>query len=261
LPTEQDLLAAVLADPNNDAPRSDYADWCLGQSDPSLQLRGRSIRLQLQIANLSGPEDAFAQYERLEEENDLKRSGAGVWNDPMAQYVFAYEFHRGFVEHVTMDAGEFLKHGADLFRSAPVRYVTVRNARPVLASLFDSPLVEPLSALSLRGTGLGDEDTAAIAESPRLKNLWWLDLSQNEIGFEGVKTLAASKALPHVTFLSLKNNPCDPAESIGMEGTAIMDTSLPEEGKTLEALYRHIPWLHCNTDTLLEYPPSPFRRN
>jgi hypothetical protein len=74
-----------------------------------------------------------------------------------------------------------------------------------------------------------------------------------------VRTLAASTKLPKVTFLSLKNNPCDPAESFGVEGVIIQDSSLPAEGKALEAEFGHIPWLHVNTHTLLEYPPNPLQ--
>ena len=70
--------------------------------------------------------------------------------------------------------------------------------------------------------------------------------------------LAEAQNLRNLFYLSLQNNPCDPGETLGVEGQVIVDASLPPEGRDLEARFGTIPWLHCHADSILDFPPNPF---
>src|SRR5262245_57198091 len=50
MPTGQNLLAAILADPDDDTVRLAYADWLEEQGDPAQQPRAEFIRVQVELA-------------------------------------------------------------------------------------------------------------------------------------------------------------------------------------------------------------------
>jgi uncharacterized protein (TIGR02996 family) len=265
------LLAAVLAAPHDDGPRLAYADWLAGREDEDDQLRAEFIRLQIKLvrepfagAKAADPTAEIVRRTRwiLDEarERELRERRASGWAVAVASLVHGYAFDRGFIGRVTLPAADFLVHGARLFGLAPILHVELTGVAGHVAELFASPLLERVPALSLRDAGLGDDDVEVLAASPHLAGLWWLDLGHNPIGRRGVEALAAAgERLPSLVYVGLDANPCDPRETVGLEGFLIVDVRLPADGKALEALHGHLPWLHHPTDSLLDYPPNPLR--
>jgi uncharacterized protein (TIGR02996 family) len=63
------FLAAVLAEPHNDAPRLGYADWLEETGEPELAARGEFIRVQVEIARLQKQVKRYPPYpSRLDSE-------------------------------------------------------------------------------------------------------------------------------------------------------------------------------------------------
>src|SRR5262245_46162790 len=92
--TERDaLLAAVLAEPDDDGPRLVFADWLDDHGEPE---RAELIRLQIDRVRRSFPRDEFST--RWEREERLLRAHEMAWVGPIANLVQGARFRRGFVE-------------------------------------------------------------------------------------------------------------------------------------------------------------------
>jgi hypothetical protein len=102
-------------------------------------------------------------------------------------------FWRGFVAHLQLDAGEFLRQAPDLYRRAPITEVTLTNATWVIDELAASPLLRRLRRISCKRQGLLDNDLRVFAQSPHLDNLIELDLSGNPITLQGLRMLIGAK--------------------------------------------------------------------
>src|SRR4051812_13666429 len=102
-PAERKLLDAVLADPDDDAPRLVYADWLDEHDQPE---RAEFIRLQIALA--SQPRAKRKEELRLREKELLDRYQER-WAEPVAEFKTIYKAHhsrtpyvfrRGFVEGI-----------------------------------------------------------------------------------------------------------------------------------------------------------------
>src|SRR5262245_11034376 len=98
------LLAAVLADPESDAPRLVYADWLQEHGDPD---RAEFVRLQIGAVNTDRERRLLAKHRQ-------------DWVGPIADWCGAWEFRRGFLEAVTIDGEQFAARAAELFARAPL---------------------------------------------------------------------------------------------------------------------------------------------
>jgi len=86
--TEQSLLDAILASPEDDGPRAVYADWLQQRGDP----RGEHIALQL-----AGARDLYSvPWARVHE---LERAHAEAWTPSIVRRVVPgrVNFVRGFI--------------------------------------------------------------------------------------------------------------------------------------------------------------------
>jgi uncharacterized protein (TIGR02996 family) len=197
------LHDAVVADPESDAPRLAYAD-AIAATDPA---RADLIRTQIRLAQWrragqSPPEAGDAEIRA----GTLIRAHGATWAANIKPLADSWQFLRGFVELVALDAGAFLMRARDLYRRAPVLHLDLTNARPVFAELMASPALERIHSLKLRDQQLGDTEARALAASPRLGKLAWLDLSDNQIGMEGFEALVASRHLPRLGYLGFRDN-------------------------------------------------------
>ncbi len=190
------LRAAVAAAPYDDAPRLAYAD-AIATTEPD---HAELIRLDLDYRRTG--ETMSRRHLVLSGQQHARAF------DYLSSHVDGGVRSRGFIEHVMIDAARFLGTAAELYGLAPVLHVDFKNARPVLAELFDSPHLERLLSLSFLRNELDDADMKIIAGSTRLKSLEYLELTLNQVGDAGVETLAASTALARVDYLGLSANPC-----------------------------------------------------
>lgn len=147
------FLQAILADPDDDAPRLVYADW-LEDSDPA---RAEFIRVQCRLADskealsrsaVDDPLPAgaliFSKRTPLESrewhllyENAPKWLGGAPGEWPVGHpggrvnvstgggAPVTYQFRRGFIGHVTSPADVWLRHGDAILAAHPVTEVTL----------------------------------------------------------------------------------------------------------------------------------------
>lgn len=199
------LHAAVLAAPDEDAPRLVYADWLLERGDP----RGELITTQVTIAKR--PDDAAL----LERERELMRLHRVTWIEPVRRMW--PRFNRGFVEAISIDALE-LEIG-DAICDACIRELEVRAVQK--SQRFD-PLVAALPRTAVRKIAVhyGQLPTFAFAEvleAPELARLEALAFQSVELDRALLPVLHAA-ALPALRELALSACHLD-AEGLAQLGT------------------------------------------
>jgi uncharacterized protein (TIGR02996 family) len=208
--TEEDaLMRAVIAEPDDDAPRLIYADWLdeHGESE-----RAEFIRVQIAAAGLSLKDPRLPPLWRRE--GQLLRRNREAWAAPIRAVSRAHRFFRGFVEYVACDAGQVLSYGGELFTLAPIRDLTILNAHSFAARLSQCPHLSRPIALDLARTWLDSRDVRHLANSTVLRPLTSLNLSHNRIGAAGATYLARSPYLGSLDDLYLTGNPI-PREARG----------------------------------------------
>ena len=255
----EDLLRAVLADPDADEPRLAYAAWCDRQADTATKARGEFIRLQIALVNPEKEASGIQTFELRFQEETLLDSYGAAWAAPLSNLITGFEYDRGFVELVTMSATRFLEYAADLFLLAPIRHLNLTGVPEVADALFTSPHLRSIRSLKMKRGGLTDAHAALLAASPVLGQLRWLAIAENAIGFAGADALAASPHLPELAYVHFYGNPVNPSEQYAYDDEMIMDAWLPEEGERLEARHGYLRWLHQDATTVREVFPDRFR--
>lgn len=226
----QALLAAVLAAPDDDAPRLIFADWLDERGRPD---RAAFIRLQVEQARLS-KYDPRADLLGFRAERLFDRHGADwVAELPRLDGITWGEFHRGFPRAVVARTlAHFERAARQVAEVAPVDTLTLfgqhaprrlSRARPIptlralrlehagLAErpdeLFDSPLLSTLHTLELVGRDPDWEAdaVAALARSDQLGNLRELVLVGTGAGSAGLVALAGARGLRNLTRLTVRD--------------------------------------------------------
>jgi len=227
VPAHRAFLEAILAAPEQDAPRLVYADWLEERGDP----RGQFIRLQIAADRCARQSherheleaQARALLDEYEEEwiGDILRNKARSW------------FRRGFVEKIIVPAMYLQTYAGRIWDREPVVSVEIRelnNYASAIATLPELkylrrlsfgigsiddeailPLVEraqfgPLEVFTAWHGKLGDESAIVIANSPMARRLRILDLSNNLIQSRGGQALARSPYLQHIQSIRLYRN-------------------------------------------------------
>jgi uncharacterized protein (TIGR02996 family) len=200
----QGFLEDIIAHPDDDAPRLIFADWMEERGDP----RGAFIRMQVELARAPlddprRPEWEFRVHDLLEDHEE-------EWLGPVAAWVKGWQFHRGFVEAVEMEAAPFLDHSRDASWVTTVRSLRLlvygpdfEEMRKYLRTLVQSRQVERLETLDLSSTTLGPKELKAVAASPCLGRLKGLDLGGTYVDEERIRSLVQSPLAARICQLSL----------------------------------------------------------
>lgn len=233
MPDEAAFLQAILAAPDDDAPRLVYADWLEERTDP----KGEFIRLQCAHARkwheaiwISGDPD----NERMEA---LEREYGDRWLQGMPRPLdVRWHLWRGLPGRVEVFSWQIFRKYADrMFRVAPVEYVTFAclslvGARALarspylerirvldlayggirkigaLQALLTAPSLQKLRTLRLFHGGIGDAVAVALANCPYLRGLKLLTLYSSYIDDAGALAIARSPYLGSVEFIDLSRN-------------------------------------------------------
>jgi uncharacterized protein (TIGR02996 family) len=264
---EDELLAAILAAPDDDAPRLVLADWLSERGDP----RGEQIAVEVALARAAP--DAPDRGRLAERAAELRTSIGKPTIDGLAVELRST---RGMIEHASLALEALLARERDLFAVAPLlRSVEVTGvdesglaallARawfPRLRSLemswhvpgaaviavARSPAARGLERISIHHAGLPISAFTALGASEHLAGLRELDLSLSGATDEAVVALLAPGALPSLATLGLTNN------RIGTVGCqAIAGYVAP-----LQRL--HVGWNRLGHRGVSAIAGSPFRR-
>jgi uncharacterized protein (TIGR02996 family) len=249
-PSRAELLAAVCAAPDDDAPRLAYAAFCDAHEPPRAELIRQQIGRVL---------DERARRKMSSEPNArelaLLAAHGRAWTRDLQPYVvpdaalpLGCAFERGFVEHARVTLDDVMRLGTRLYALTPIRHLDLVCPRGTPADevrrAFGAPGLERLRSLSLAGLGIGDEGARALAGCAALAHVRWIDLSRNAIGRAGVEALARSALMADKLFV-LDGNPCDPIErpSFDWDGS-VADVTSPGFPSEIEAAVGHrVAWL------------------
>ena len=157
------LHDAVLAAPDDDAPRLVYADWLLERGDP----RGELIATQIALA--ANPDDAALGAR----ERELMTAHRETWIAPSR--TMQPQFRNGFIEQILVGGGEL--HGL----AAAVEDACIRNLETSGVYRGLDPIVAQLSRMALRGFHLQygtlmPERLAPLLAAPEIARLETLSL-------------------------------------------------------------------------------------
>ncbi|HEX5288747.1 MAG TPA: TIGR02996 domain-containing protein [Streptosporangiaceae bacterium] len=250
------LYQRVVAAPLDDTPRLAYAE-AVQDADPE---RTEFIWMQIEHRRLRRDRSNEERQRELSLRTAYLRSDrSSEWAREVRTLVAGYQFFRGFVEAVWLDAARFLARAGELYERAPVLQLYLSGAAPVARELFASPHLRRIRGLSLLRCELGDAEAGLIASSPYLSELEWLDLGLNHVGTAGVTALAASAGLPRLGYVGLLGNAVDdptPQHADDYDADSLLATEL-------QARYGRREWLSAHSravwppDRDLVYPDDP----
>jgi uncharacterized protein (TIGR02996 family) len=208
------LLAAILADPDDDEPRRVYADHLSEHGDP----RGEYIALQLARAKLADGDARVAEIAAREAE--LVKQHKKAWTKYGDIKGARWEYRRGFVAKASLDAAALAAHGKALLAAEPIEELAVWKIdehRGGLAAVLALPL-HKVKRLSIARSKLALADWKALAAAKTLGGVEVLDATATAIGeVKGAAAaLAAAKSLPALRELRLSSAYVDDAELVAL---------------------------------------------
>src|SRR5262249_12826944 len=155
---------------------------------------------QCELARMGEDDPRRAEWEKREEV--LLRANIGKWRVHLASGAPLQEFRRGFVDHVTMNAADFVRQAESLFQQAALlRGVRLVDSHLAIPGLLACPLLRRLRELDLGYIG---NAAGSLAASPHLAGLTALKLSGSPLGHAGAQALAASPHLAGLRSLTLR---------------------------------------------------------
>jgi uncharacterized protein (TIGR02996 family) len=194
------FLQAIIAEPDEDAPRLVYSDWLEERGDP----RAEFIRIQCALAR---PErNSLHRSELREREQKLLAEYGQEWLKPLRGFGKLLRFRRGFVEGMTITAEKFLHRGDDLFRLAPIRTLRIEQVWTQMLRVAACQYLTRLREISFSANNLGEPDMHVLAASPHLFGLTSLNMSSNRIGSAGAAILVDSSHLNGLFELDVGGN-------------------------------------------------------
>lgn len=189
----EEALARVVDNPEDDAARLAYAD-AVEPQDPR---RADWIRWHIAYEQMRIGDGlpSWAQQHRKYRSTPGFLDDAKLmmeWAKPIVPYcrdAASWEYHRGFIIHITTSPYTLLEHGEKIFSLAPIRFIeltvtgnpaTYDNTvsreigRFPMKELMASPLLKRLDGIIFWGAYLSLDDIRLIAESPNLDRLVYL---------------------------------------------------------------------------------------
>ncbi|MBY0457601.1 MAG: TIGR02996 domain-containing protein [Gemmataceae bacterium] len=205
--TDRDaLLAAILAQPEEDTPRLMFADWLQENGEVD---RGQFVRLQVE----AGQAEGFSPQARAldAQARALLERHRAAWAPDLPDGVMTWQFARGFIEHATANVAVFARDAAALFAAHPVRelgltrFVVAREPVP-LSSVFRVPQLARVRRLDVPSLAPTPDDFAALANCPHLTGLTDLNLANNPVPPEWLRALISGSTFPGLVGLNLAEN-------------------------------------------------------
>ena len=182
------LMAAILANPDDDTPRLALADWLDEHGDASDRARAGYIRAQVEHPNVEG---VPAGGEHVEWLKPLAPFVGNVLNFPPTEVAW----RRGLLKYLLFDTGVFLQKAhqkamPDALAAVGVEHITFYSSTAKFAALAASPAIRWTA--DVQYPGADDAALASFASSPEWAHLSGLTFTQTKATDGGLKAFAAS---------------------------------------------------------------------
>ncbi|MBS1123555.1 MAG: hypothetical protein H6Q90_5783 [Deltaproteobacteria bacterium] len=228
---ERLLLDAIIADPDDDAPRLVYADWLVERADP----RGELIIVQCELARLGGKgKRAELKHREAELLRKHKKDWVGRFGGQKIQHGSTKQvwtrvnptrwmFERGFVTWCSMKGADFARNAAAILEAEPLQraHLTDRNLTDVAAAKG----IEKLRGLDLRRVRLKEYGIDGLCEGTRFRGLEVLGLLRCGLGTKGMKRFAERadpRRMPSLHTLELRANRLGDPGAVALAGARIL---------------------------------------
>lgn len=265
----EEALARVVDNPEDDAARLAYAD-AVEPQDPR---RADWIRWHIAYEQMRIGDGlpSWAQQHRKYRSTPGFLDDAKLmmeWAKPIVPYcrdAASWEYHRGFIIHITTSPYTLLEHGEKIFSLAPIRFIeltvtgnpaTYDNTvsreigRFPMKELMASPLLKRLDGIIFWGAFLSLDDIRLIAESPNLDRLVYLKFYNLWAPvLEGAWEIFASSPTTRKLLAIEGDVESYPGEwECWDDNDPYLEGGVPQpvrpHGRELEAKYGYLPWLH-----------------
>ncbi|MEK6235019.1 MAG: TIGR02996 domain-containing protein, partial [Planctomycetales bacterium] len=175
------FLREVCDNPLDDAPRLIFADWLEERGD----VRGEFIRLQCDLESMMEhhPRRGKAKWKV----NQLIKKHGKTWASNLPSAVRAYDFRRGFVEHVCVAAATMVKQAEELFALTPARSLRLTHLKGKASLVAKSDWLDRITELDFNKMDCKIKEFGPLLASPRLTNL-------QELNFDRFKGLGSSQS-------------------------------------------------------------------
>jgi len=194
---DEALLRAVLTAPDDDAPRLVYADWLDEHGDPA---RAAFIRTQIEIGCRPSSHARLVQLKQAE--STLLRANREAWTAWVPGWAEARAFHRGFLEGIRAEAGDFIAGADEVRLRTPLMAVQLDGRQDRAAPVFLTRALDGIRSLTL-SVPVPAGAWEHLAASPYLGKLRELNLNSKGPPGELVSALVGSTALPALRTLRL----------------------------------------------------------
>lgn len=203
-PEEAAFLASILANPDDKKARTIYADLLQDRGDP----RGEFIALQCARADLADDDPRVTDLDASIAA--LLKKHKKVWTALGENKGARWEYRRGFVEKLSIDAKDLLANAAQIFAAEPLEELNIwkidesptQRGKSRLAPILDLPL-HRIKRLSLARCDLTEDDYAALARATTLASVELLDLTNGGSVDSPIAPLAQATSLPKLRELKL----------------------------------------------------------
>jgi uncharacterized protein (TIGR02996 family) len=206
---QRQFLADIISNPEDKKARLVYADLLQEQGDP----RGEFIILQCTRAELPETDERAAALDAQIAE--LLKKHKKAWTAFAPAKGARWEYRRGFVEKLSIDASDLVDHAAVLFTAEPFEELNIwkidesrhKAGKSRLAPILELPLGN-IKRLSLARCKLSEDDVKALAYATTLGNVEVLDLSNGGSLEVPLAPLGAAVSLPKLRELKIGGTMC-----------------------------------------------------
>lgn len=182
------LMAAVIAAPDEPAPRRAYAAAVKASDSPRARLIELQLERRAQRARGEQPSAESGQEMRAL----LHRHGAR-WAGELAGLASYIMFWGGFPEEIEIDAGRLLANAQTIATLAPIRHLRVRGLAGRVGEVATLPQLAKLVSLDVASNRLSDVDIAELVGSPTLRGLRLLRITDNPVGLDAHRAIARAR--------------------------------------------------------------------
>ena len=213
---EQQLLEAMMADPEDLEVRMVLADWYQEYGDP----RGEFIQVQIALDRL--PRFHWWRSDIEDRERELLAENRKRWDAPLHRHlsqtalkgkihsrrglVRGWKYRRGFVEHLSIDAATLMDSFDPFLSLGPLRSLRLWNVRKVLSRLSRWKNLSRFVSLDLRHNNIGDAGLRSFLKSPNLGRLEELILVDTGLTDQSAEWLISAESPPALKRLVLSQN-------------------------------------------------------